>query len=152
MHEGRCEARECDVRCGAGCAHQDLVALGLLEIVEVDGHRLGKGEHRAAGRKHEQRQEDGAKRVDVVERVERDAAARTGRLVAERPGRGGVRTLVDDNTHDNGDGAGEQVHEVAAGHGAPLAHAARGAREQVIGHKQNDGHDGVIQAEHTAEG
>ena len=124
----------------------------MLEVVEVDGHRLGEGEHRAAGGKHKQRQDDGAKRVDVVERVERDAAARTSRFVAERPGRCGVRTLVDDDTHDDSDGAGEQVHEVAAGHGAPLADAARGAREQVVGHKEDDGHDGVIQAEHAAKG
>ena len=88
----------------------------------------------------------------MVERVERDAAARTGRLVAKRPGCGGVCALVDHDAHDDGDGAGKQVHEVATGHGAPLADAARGAREQVVGHKQDDGHDGVIQAEHTAEG
>ena len=124
----------------------------MLEVVEVDGHGLGKGEHRAAGRKHEQWQEDGAKRVDVVERVERHAATGAGRLVAKRPCRGGVRALVDDDANDDGDGAGEQVHEVAAGHGAPLADAARGAREQVVDHKQDYGDDGVIQAEHTAEG
>lgn len=90
--------------------------------------------------------------VDVVERVERDAAARTGRLIAECPGRGGVRALVDHDAHDDGGGAGEQVHEVAAGHVTPLADAARGARKQVVGHKQDDGHDGVIQAEHAAKG
>ena len=95
VHEGGREARECDVRRGAGHAHQDLVALGVLEVVEVDGYGFGEGEHWAAGREHEQRQDDGAKRVDMVKRVERHAAARTGRLVAERPGRGGVRTLVD---------------------------------------------------------
>ena len=152
VHEGGREARERDVRRGACRAHQDLVPLGVLEVVEVDGHGLGKGEHRAAGGEHEQWQEDGAKRVDVVERVERNAAARTSSLIAERPGRGGMRALVDDDTNDDGDGAREQVHEAAAGHGAPLADAARGTREQVIGHKQDDGHDGVIQAEHTAKG
>ena len=36
-------------------AHQDLVALGVLEVVEVDGHGLGEGEHRTAGGKHQQR-------------------------------------------------------------------------------------------------
>ena len=152
MHEGGREAREGDVRRGAGNAHQDLVALGVLEVVEVDGHGLGEGEYGTAGGKHKQRQDDGAKRIDMVERVERDAAARTGRLVAERPGRGGVRAFVDHDTHDDGDGADEQIHEVAAGHVTPLADATRGAREQVVGHKQDDGHDGVIQAEHAAKG
>jgi len=107
VHEGCREACECDVRSGAGCAHQDLVALGVLEVVEVDGHWLGEGEHRAAGGKHEQRQDDGAKRVDMVERVERDAATGAGRLVAKRPGRGCVRALVDNDAHDDGDRAGE---------------------------------------------
>ena len=152
MHEGGREARECDVRCGAGRTHQDLVTLGVLEVVEVDRHGLGEGEHGTAGREHEQRQDDGAKRVDVVERVERDAAARTGRFIAECPGRGGVRALVDDDAHDDGDGAGEQVHQVAVGHGAPLADAARGTRKQVVGHKQDYGDDGVIQAEDAAKG
>ena len=124
----------------------------MLEVVEVHGHGFGEGEHRAAGGKHEQRQDDGAKRVDMVKRVERHAAARTGRLIAECPGRGGVRALVDHDAHDDGDGAGEQVHEVAAGHSAPLADAARGAREQVVDHKQDHGDDGVIQAEHAAKG
>ena len=116
VHEGCGQARECDIRCGACRAHQDLVALGVLEVVEIDGHGLGEGKYRAAGREHKQRQEDGAKRVDVVERVERDAATGACRLVAERPGRGGVRAFVDHDANDDSDGAGKQIHEVAAGH------------------------------------
>ena len=86
---------------GAGHAHQDSSRLGVLEVVEVDRHGLGKGEHRATGCEHEQRQDDGAKRVDMVERVERDAAARASRFVAERPGCGGVRALVDHDAQDD---------------------------------------------------
>lgn len=54
-------------------------------------------------------------------------------------------TFVDNDADDDGDGAGEQVHEVAAGHGTLLADAARGAREQVVNYKQDHSDDGVIQ-------
>ena len=59
-------------------------ASGLRRLREVHRHRLRPAEHeRRADGDEQQRQEDAAERIDVRDRVERQAAGRAGGVVAE---------------------------------------------------------------------
>ena len=70
---------------GPASAHQHLVALGVLKVTEVDRDRLGKRKNRAAEHDHDERQEHGAKGVDVRKRVQRDAPPGVRRLISQGP-------------------------------------------------------------------
>ena len=104
---------------GPATLTRTLVALGVLEVVEVDRHGLGKGEQRppaasiSSGRRMVPNGLMWLSGLSETRPRERD------RFVAKRPGCGGVRALVDHDANDDGNGAGKQVHEVAAGHGTP---------------------------------
>ncbi|MCZ7586732.1 MAG: hypothetical protein M5R36_27225 [Deltaproteobacteria bacterium] len=57
----------------------------MAQVLDADRNRLGPTEHDAAGRNQEERDDDGADRVNVLERVHRDPP--------EHP-RGGIAELV----------------------------------------------------------
>jgi hypothetical protein len=77
----------------------------MAKGTEVHRHRLGVAEQeRRVGQQQHARQNQGAERIDVLERVEGDPAALPGGVVAERVRDKTMRRLVegdgDDQRHD----------------------------------------------------
>ena len=94
------------VRCRSGKADDDVACFGILKVRRVVRHRLRIAEHGTVHREHAQRQDDRAERVDVLERVKRQAPRALCRgipkLVCGKP----VRHLVkDDGGHEAQDRA-----------------------------------------------
>jgi hypothetical protein len=58
---------------GSGKRDENLVASGIPEVVGVVGDRDGEREDRAADNREDEREQDRAERVEVLERVEREA-------------------------------------------------------------------------------
>ena len=88
-----------EVRRRSGKANDDVARLGVLEVRRVVGNRLRVAEHGAVHREHAQRQDDRAERVDVLERVKRQAPRALGRGIAQLVRRKPVCHLV---KHDGG--------------------------------------------------
>ena len=82
-----------------------------------DRHRLRPADDRKAAERREERQQDRPDRVDVDERVQRDASEQPRRRIAEPIGRPRVRRLVnrqreqhDDERDDDGDEIERLIH------------------------------------------
>ena len=88
-----------EVRRRSGKANDDVARLGVLEVGRVIGYRLRVAEHGAVHCEHAQRQDDRAERVDVLERVKRQAPRALCRGVPKLVCRKPVRHLV---KHDGG--------------------------------------------------
>ena len=97
--DGAGEGGHHEVRRGSGKANDNVTRLGVLEVGRVVGNRLRIAEHGAVHRKHAQRQDDRAERVDVLERIKRQAPCALGRGIAKLVRRKPVRHLV---KHDGG--------------------------------------------------
>ena len=74
---------------------------GLPQAAGVHRHRLGPADQRQAAEDGEQRQQDRPDRVDVDQRVERDAPEQPRRGIAETIGRPRVRRLVNRQRHQH---------------------------------------------------
>ena len=88
-----------EVRRRSGKANDDVARLGVLEVGRVVRYRLRVAEHGAVHREHAQRQDDRAERVDVLERVKRQAPRALGCGIAQLVRRKPVCHLV---KHDGG--------------------------------------------------
>ena len=90
----------------AGQRDPDHVALGVAQPPEVDRHRFGIAEQEGpcGGEVQQQRHGDGAHRVDVAHRVERDAAQHGGGVVAVVARRVAMGRLVQGDGKQHGDG------------------------------------------------
>lgn len=97
--DGAGEGGHHEVRRRSGKADDDVARLGILEIGRVVGYRLRIAEHGTVHREHAQRQDDRAERVDVLERIKRQAPRALGRGITELVRRKPVRHLV---KHDGG--------------------------------------------------
>ena len=99
--EGR-DRGEHDVDARSGERHQHHVAARMAQGIEIDRHRLGIAEHHGRAHQQEQRRhQDGAEQVDVLQRIEGDAAQAIGGVVAQAVGDEAVRGLVQrDGDHD----------------------------------------------------
>ena len=79
---------------GAGEGDEDVVAPVVLEVACGDGGGLGPADEEAAVDQRDEREEDRAEGVEVLEGIEGDAAEHQGGGVAEahwRPRRGRTR-------------------------------------------------------------
>ena len=68
---------------GAGEGDEDVVAAVVFEVAGGDRGGLGPADEEAAVDQRDEREEDGAERVEVLEGIERDAAEHLGGGVAE---------------------------------------------------------------------
>ena len=80
---------------GTGQGDEDVVAAIVLEVAAGDWCRFCPAEERPVVEQGEQRHDDGAERVKVLEGVEGDATEHLGGGIAEAPGGPGVGALVD---------------------------------------------------------
>ena len=93
-----------------------LIALGMLEIAKIDGYGFGKCKDGAAGQYHDQGQQYGAEGIDVAKRIERDAALRSSRAIAQKVGGERVGALMHHNADDRGRCACEQAEQIVEIH------------------------------------
>jgi hypothetical protein len=85
--------------------------LGMAQAAEIDRHRLGPAEQDAAGRQqqNDDRHQDRAHRIDMLQRIGGDAPGLPGRRITEMARRVAVRRLVQgdrQNHRQGGDGDG----------------------------------------------
>ncbi len=79
---------------GAGEGDEDVVAAVVLEVAAGDWSGLGPTDEEAAVDQRDERKEDGADRVEVLERIEGDTAEHPGGGIAEPVGGPGVGAFV----------------------------------------------------------
>ena len=101
-----------EVAGGAGEGDEDVVALVVLEVARGDGGGLGPADERPVVDEREQRHEDGADGIEMLEGVEGDAAEHVGGGIAEAPGGVGVGALMDAEGEDEGDDLEEDEYEI----------------------------------------
>src|SRR6266851_7772731 len=83
--------------------NEDVVALVVLEVTGCDGGRLGPAEEHTAVVEADEREDDGAERVQMLDGVERDAAEHLGRWITKAPGGPGVGALMHAEGEDEND-------------------------------------------------
>src|SRR5207247_321064 len=88
---------------GAGEGDEDVVSLVVLEVAGGDGGGLGPPEEHAAVDQADEREENRAEGVEVLGRVQGDAAEHFGGWIAETPGCPGVGALVHAEGEDEDD-------------------------------------------------
>ena len=99
--------RHHEIRRRPGRRHPDHVALRVAQVAEVHRHRLRPAEQEAAAarelRQEQQadRDQHRADRIDVLQRIQRDAAQHPGGLVAEDPGDVAVGGFVQRDREDH---------------------------------------------------
>ena len=95
MKDGGGHDREHDVGGGSGGGDQHHVAPWMAQAAVIDRYRFGVAEQeRRARQQHHCRQQDGAERIDVLERVEADAPQFPGGIVTEAVRDKGVGGLM----------------------------------------------------------
>jgi len=78
-----------EIHAGSGGSDPQHVFLRAAQVAEVDGYRFGPAEQdgpaaqQLAGQQNHQRHQDGAHRVDVLDRIKRDTPLQSRRHVAE---------------------------------------------------------------------
>ncbi|MGY3422020.1 hypothetical protein ACVWZW_002495 [Bradyrhizobium sp. F1.13.4] len=88
-----------------GQRHPHHAEPGVVELAEIHRHWLCVAEQERRMREQQHRRQDhGAERVDVAERIEADTAELRGRIVTETMCHEGVRSLVE------GDGEHQRQH------------------------------------------
>ena len=82
-------------------SNHDVIRARVLEVVGVDGDWFGPADEEAAGREEDEQQRDGdgADKVNVHQRVERDAALRQCGVIPTLPGHPGMAELVEGQQH-----------------------------------------------------
>lgn len=99
------EQEECDcggeqVAGGAGEGDEDIVAFVVLEVAGRDGRGLGPAEEHSTVEEADEREDDGAERIEVLEGIEGDAAEHHRCGIAEAHRCPGVGALVDAEGED----------------------------------------------------
>ena len=104
MEGKRRDRRQDDVGGGAGQRHPDHVEPGMVKVPEIHRDRLGVAEQERGMRQQQHaRQNHGAEGIDMLERVEADAAEFPGGIVAEPVCHKGVRGLVKGDRDEEGE-------------------------------------------------
>jgi hypothetical protein len=84
MKRGGRDCRQQDVDRGTGQRHPHHVDPGVVERAKIDRHRFGVAEQERCVRQQQQpRQQNGAERIDVFERIKTNAAQFPRSIVAE---------------------------------------------------------------------
>src|ERR1041384_541887 len=124
--QDRAEKRERVVRHRAHDRDEDVVAPHVPKIERVDRHRLGPRDEDAPRRQErEERHEDGADRVDVRDRVERQTAEIARGRIAETERHPAVRDFVD---HDREQKYGQYIELLHHPGGCAKGICRRGSR------------------------
>jgi hypothetical protein len=90
----------------------DHVPARISQRLEIDRNRLGIAEQeRRAQHQKQRRQQYGAERIDVLERIEADTAQAPSRVVAEHERHEAVRGLVEGDRDDDRDHPGRCLEE-----------------------------------------
>ena len=71
-----------------------------MKLRGCDRRRFGPAEEHSAVDEADERKDDGAERIDVLERVKRDSAEHQGGWIAETIGGPGVSALMDTEGED----------------------------------------------------
>ena len=79
---------------GAGEGDEDVVTAVVFEVAAGDGGGFGPADEEASVDQRDEREEDGAYRIQVLEGVEGDAAEHHGGGIAEAHGGPGVGALM----------------------------------------------------------
>ena len=87
VKQQRRDDREQHIGPRPGQRDQDRVAPRVVQTSEIDRHRLRVSEQKTGCHKKQRRQDDGAERIDMLQRVESDAALAPGRVVARSDAR-----------------------------------------------------------------
>ena len=111
----RCKASAASVAkarfiAGAGCRDQNRVATRIAQRFKVDWHWLGVAKQdRRTHYEQQRRQQNGSKRIDVLEWIKADAAESPRGIVAAQPRDISVRRFMECNGDSQGDDPGRGV-------------------------------------------
>ncbi|MPM34715.1 hypothetical protein SDC9_81302 [bioreactor metagenome] len=118
-----------------GQRYPDHVALGIAQMREIHRHRFGIAEQECAGRGEiqQQRHQNRADRINVLDGVQRNAPRHQRRVVAEVPGHIAVRGLVHRDGEQHRQGIDENgLNEVGCVHPDILADMRYQSSERQI--------------------
>ena len=122
--QDKCDGGREQVAGGTGEGDEDVVAFVVFEVAGRDGRGLCPADEEASVDQRDEREEDGAEWIEMLEGIECDAAEHHGGGVAKAHSGPGVSTLMDAESEDENDDFEEDDYYVQGHVGSSLLNMA----------------------------